>query len=81
MTDVLQRFVEAEGNSYVVELLLDALRLGDSQTFNLNVFDVQLDCEAGMVTIEDILCPGENIRLSTVELQGLLLSILDTAED
>jgi hypothetical protein len=81
MTDVLQRFVEAEGNTYVVNLLLDALRLGDSQTFNLNVFDVQIDCQAEIVTIEDILCPGEIACLSMGDLQVLLLSLLDALED
>jgi hypothetical protein len=80
MTDVLQRFVEAEGNSYVVNLLLDALRLGDSQTFNLNLFDVQIDCQAEIVTIEDILCPGEIACLSNGDFQRLLLSVHGTLE-
>jgi hypothetical protein len=81
MTDVLQRFVEAEGNSYVVNLLIGALRLGDIQTFNLNLFDVQVDCAAGTVVIEDILCPGEIACLSTGDFQRLLLSVHGTLED
>jgi hypothetical protein len=78
MIEVLRRFIEAEGDTYVASLLLEAIRLGSSHTFNLDVFDVQIDSDSGMVTITDILCPGDFARITTDELRNLALAILGT---
>jgi hypothetical protein len=74
VADLADRFFADETDEYVKGLLDIALSTSTSGTryFEFNVFNVRLDFDAGVATIEDVLDPTRSESLSLVELRTRL---------
>ena len=68
------RFLAEEGNEYVRSLLLEELAQpsGGAKYLTFNVFNVNLDFEAQLATVEDELDPDAVETLSLSDFRGLL---------
>jgi hypothetical protein len=72
---LIDRFFREECNDYVRELLLEEIRTRSEgrRRFTFNVFNVLLDVDSGMVTVEDVLEPDADQSVPLSEFHARLL--------
>jgi hypothetical protein len=81
MNDVIQRFLEGDGNPEVGRVLLSGLDDGLHHAFNFNLFDVTIDPAAGTALIEDVLGSPDSTTLTLSELRQLAGELVDQGRE
>jgi hypothetical protein len=74
MGEVADRFFDEEANEHVRRVLTDEIgsRTAGSRYFTFNIFNVRIDVDAGVVTIEDELDPTCDESVSLEEFAARL---------
>jgi hypothetical protein len=68
MSSLLDQFLAEECNAYVVQRIRDEAATTGERYLTFNRFNVRLDLDAGVATIEDEIDPDTEISLPVAEL-------------
>lgn len=71
-SSLLEQFLQEEANPYVIDAVRDAARASGERYLTFNRFNIRLDLETGMATIEDELDPEGEMA---VPIDDLLASL------